>query len=341
MLHFDSDYMEGAHPAVMERLLQTNLESTPGYTTDAYCGKARELIRKACRCPEAEVYFLVGGTQTNEVAVSSVLKPYEGVISADSGHVNQHEAGAIEATGHKVLGLPHKDGKLTADAVGKYMADFLADESAEHMVRPGMVYISHPTELGTLYSLEELKALSDVCHKYGLPLYMDGARLGYGLAAPDSDLGLEDIALFCDMFYIGGTKVGALFGEALVITRPVALKQMITHIKRQGALLAKGRLLGVQFSTLFTDGLYMKISRHAIRMAGILTDALKSRGYEFFAPPQTNQIFVVLDNDTLARLKRHATFSVWQKLDSGRTSVRFVTSWATGEGDVNALIALL
>lgn len=337
MLHFDSDYMEGAHPAVMERLLQTNLESTPGYTTDAYCGKARELIRKACRCPEAEVYFLVGGTQTNEVAVSSVLKPYEGVISADSGHVNQHEAGAIEATGHKVLGLPHKDGKLTADAVGKYMADFLADESAEHMVRPGMVYISHPTEFGTLYSLEELKALSDVCHKYSLPLYMDGARLGYGLAA----LGLEDIALFCDMFYIGGTKVGALFGEALVITRPVALKQMITHIKRQGALLAKGRLLGVQFSTLFTDGLYMKISRHAIRMAGILTDALKSRGYEFFAPPQTNQIFVVLDNDTLARLKRHATFSVWQKLDSGRTSVRFVTSWATGEGDVNALIALL
>lgn len=341
MLHFDSDYMEGAHPAVMERLVQTNLESTPGYTTDGYCAQARDLIRKAFVCPLAEVHFLTGGTQTNAAAISSVLRPYEGVISADTGHVNQHEAGAIEATGHKVLGLPHVDGKLQAETVDKYMADFHADESMEHLVCPGMAYISHPTEYGTLYSLSELKALSQVCRKYGLPLYMDGARLGYGLVAPESDVRMEDIAELCDLFYVGGTKVGALFGEALVITRPVTVKQMITHIKRQGALLAKGRLLGVQFATLFTDGLYLEISRHAIRMASLLVDAFRSKGYEFLTPPQTNQIFIILDNSTLARLRQHATFSVWQKLDQSRTAVRFVTSWATWEEDVRELIGLL
>ncbi len=341
MLHFDSDYMEGAHPAVMERLVKTNLESTPGYTEDSYCSQARDLIRKACTCPEAEVYFLVGGTQTNAIAVSAVLKPYEGVVAADTGHINQHEAGAIEATGHKVLGLPHTDGKLQADVLDRYMSGFLADESAGHMVCPGMVYISHPTEYGTLYSLSELRALSDVCRRYGLPLYMDGARLGYGLAAPDSDVNLEDIASLCDMFYIGGTKAGALFGEALVITAPVALRQMITHIKRQGALLAKGRLLGVQFGALFSDGLYLEISRHAIRMAGLLTDALKSKGYVFFTPPQTNQVFPVLDSGALARLRQNATFSIWQRLDQSHVVARFVTSWATREEDVRELIALL
>lgn len=341
MLHFDSDYMEGAHPSVMERLMQTNLESTPGYTADDYCDRARTLIKKACGCPDAEVHFLVGGTQTNAVAVSSVLKPYEGVLAADTGHINWHEAGAIEATGHKVLGLPHEYGKLQASSVEMYMSDFLADESHEHMVCPGMVYISHPTEYGTLYSLEELKALSDTCRKYSLPLYMDGARLGYGLAAPGSDVSLDKIASLCDMFYIGGTKVGALFGEALVVTRTVTVRQMVTHIKRQGALLAKGRLLGLQFGTLFSDGMYIEISRNAIRMAGLLTEGLRSRGYEFLTPPQTNQIFVILDNSTLERLREHATFSIWQRLPESRTAVRFVTSWATREEDVRALIALL
>jgi len=252
MLHFESDYLEGAYPLVLERLMQTNMEQTPGYGIDVYCEAAREKIRLACAAPEAEVHFMVGGTQTNATLITAMLRPYEGVIAAESGHINQHEAGAVEAGGHKVLALPHAEGKLSATDVNRYVTDFYANPSWTAMVAPGMVYISQPTEYGTLYTLAELRALSAVCRKHHLPLYMDGARLGYALAAHGNDVTLETIASLCDVFYIGGTKVGALFGEALVMPRPGAIRQLSSIIKQRGVLLAKGRLLGLQFDTLFT-----------------------------------------------------------------------------------------
>lgn len=340
-MHFDTDYMEGAHPDVMRRLLETNLEQTVGYGSDPYTQRAKDLIRKACGAPEAGVHFLVGGTQTNSTVIDGLLRQHEGVIAAETAHINVHESGAIEATGHKVLTLPQHNGKLEAEEVEKYITDFYRDETYEHMVAPGMVYISHPTELGTLYSLDELEKLSAVCRRANIPLYMDGARLGYGLAAENTEVTLTDIARLCDVFYIGGTKVGALFGEAVVAPDPKRLPHFFPLIKQHGALLAKGRLLGIQFETLFTDHLYERMGKHAVRLALKLKEAFKSKGYKLQLDSPTNQQFVCLPNETINRLLQHATFELWGPRGEKETVVRFVTSWATREEDVDAFIRLL
>ena len=341
MQYFDSDYMEGAHPAILEKLLETNMEKTPGYGLDKYSERAKEKIRKACGCDNAEIYFLVGGTQTNAVVIKAVLRDYEGVIAAETGHISLHEAGAIESGGHKVLSLPHNNGKLTAQAVDKYIEEFYTDGNHEHMVFPGMVYISHPTEYGTLYTKKELEDLSSVCRKYDIPLYLDGARLGYALAASGTDVTLEDIAKSCDIFYIGGTKVGALFGEAVVITKPDMIKHFFTIIKQSGALLSKGRILGIQFDTLFTDDLYLKISENAINMANKMRKAFSEKGYELYCENPTNQVFVVLENSKMEELSKTVSFSFWEKFDENHTVVRFASSWATTEEDVNKLIEII
>lgn len=340
MLHFDTDYMEGAHAEVMRRLFETNLEQTPGYGADAYTAHAKELIRQACGQPDAAVHFLVGGTQTNATVIDALLRRHEGVLAAETAHINVHEAGAIEAAGHKVLVLPSHEGKVRADEVEVYIRQFYRDETYEHMVAPGMLYISHPTEYGTLYTLGELEALSRVCREADIPLYMDGARLGYGLAA-DTDVTLADIARLCDVFYIGGTKVGALFGEAVVSARPSLLPHFFPLIKQHGALLAKGRLLGVQFETLFTDGLYFHIGAHAVRLALKLKQAFVAKGYRLHLDSPTNQQFICLPNETIDRLAHEATFELWGPRGETETVVRFVTSWATREEDVDKLIALL
>ena len=341
MLYFLSDYTEGAHPKLLERLAETNLISQPGYGEDLFCAAAREKIRAACERPEADVYFLVGGTQANAVAISALLKRWEGVIAADTGHIGVHEAGAIEFTGHKVLALPGEDGKLAAGTVRDYCRAFYADETHDHMPFPGMVYISQPTELGTLYSRAELTALFAVCGEYGMRLFVDGARLGYGLMSPACDLTLPELAALCDVFYIGGTKVGALCGEALVFPRGDMPEHFATMVKQQGAMLAKGRLLGVQFDALFTDGLYWEIGRRAIRLAMKLKEGFREKGYPLFADSPTNQQFVILTAEQLQRLRREAAFETWAPLPDGRCAVRFVTSWATREEDVDALLALL
>lgn len=340
MLYFDCDYMEGAHPAILERLMESNMEHTYGYGTDSYCESAKEKIRKACGCPEAEIFFLVGGTQTNATVIKSLLRPFEGVIAAETGHINVHEAGAIETGGHKVLALPHTDGKLDAQTVGEYLRAFEADGSKSHMVQPGMVYISHPTEYGTLYTAEELRALKGVCSLYGIPLFLDGARLGYGLMAKETNVDMETIARCCDVFYIGGTKVGALFGEAVVFPKK-APKGFFTLMKQQGAVLAKGRLLGIQFDTLFTDGLYFQIAKHAIDMAMKLKETLTGAGCPLFIDSPTNQQFVILDAGRRAALKDRVSCEVWQELADGSAAVRFATSWATKEEDIEALGRIL
>lgn len=341
MLHFDSDYMAGAHPAILKKLTETNLEQTPGYGTDAYCERARELVRDVCECPQAEVFFLVGGTQTNATIVDSLLHKTQGAISADTGHIATHEAGAIEASGHKVLTLPNALGKIDASGVRSYCEWFYGDENHEHMVEPGVVYVSHPTEYGTIYQKDELEAIAAVCRAYDLPLFLDGARLGYGLAGEGADLTLPDIARLCDVFYIGGTKVGALFGEAVVFTKPELAKRFFTLMKQHGALLAKGRLLGIQFETLLQDGLYLDIARHAVGLAMKLKAAFAEKGYELAIDSPTNQQFVVLDEATKTRLGEHASFGFWETLDDGRTVVRFATSWSTPPEDIDALIELL
>lgn len=343
MLHFDCDYMEGAHPEVMRRLMETNLEQTPGYGNDRYTGNAKKLILEACGLDgeTGKVFLLVGGTQTNATVIDGLLARHEGVLAADTAHINVHEAGAIESTGHKVLALPSYDGKVKAADIEKYIKDFYADESHMHMVTPGMLYISHPTELGTLYSFSELEAISRVCRKAGIPLYLDGARLGYGLAADGTDVTLKDVARLCDVFYIGGTKIGTLFGEAVVVTRPDLLRNFTPLVKQHGALLAKGRLLGVQFETLFTDGLYMEISRHAVNMAMKLKKAFTDNGYRLFIDSPTNQQFVYLPNEEIDRLRKIASFELWGPRKDKETPVRFVTNWATREEDVNEFISHL
>ena len=341
MLHFDSDYMEGAHPSILEALSKINFEQNPGYGTDAYCASAKEKIRKACGCPGADVYFLEGGTQTNSIVITSLLRPWEGVLSADTGHVSLHEAGAIEYHGHKVLTIPNTLGKISASQVRAYMEQFLADANHDHMVFPGMVYISHPTEYGTLYTKEELEQLHSVCREFSLPLFLDGARLGYGLAAADTDVTLETLAKTCDVFYIGGTKVGALFGEAVVVPDPAALPHFFTVIKQRGALLAKGWLLGLQFDCLFSGNRYLNISRHALVLSEKLKKALLEKGYPLYLDSPTNQQFVILTKEQKERLSRIATFGFWENLDDGRCVVRFATSWATKEEDIDALIGQL
>ena len=309
MISFESDYIAGAHPKILERLAETNMEALVGYGDDKYCQMAEEKIKKACNRPNAKVHFLVGGTQTNQVVISSMLADYEGVIAATSGHISVHEGGAIEFTGHKVLTLNGTDGKLNAQDIDEYVTTFYNDGNHEHMVFPGMVYISHPTEYGTLYSKSELTAISSVCKKHNIPLFLDGARLGYGLASKQTNVTLQDIAELCNVFYIGGTKVGALCGEAVVFTHNNTPKHFITKKKQRGALLAKGRLLGIQFDTLFTDNLYMEISRHAIEMAEKLKSLLKEKGYRFYLESSTNQQFIILENKKMSKLAQNVCFS--------------------------------
>ncbi len=340
MLYFENDYCEGAHPAILQKLMETNFEKVSGYGTDPYCASAKEKIRKACDCPEADVYFISGGTQTNAIVIASMLNRWEGVIAAATGHVAGHEAGAIEYTGHKVLGLPQKNGKLDAETVRDFCKTFFADGNHDHMVFPGMVYISHPTEYGTLYTKAELEALSAVCHEFKLPLFLDGARLGYGLVSKGTDVTLADLARLTDVFYIGGTKVGALCGEAAVFPHG-APAHFMTMMKQQGALLAKGRLLGIQFDVLFTDDLYTKISENAITTANVLKRALSDKGYKFFMDSPTNQIFVVLSNEQLAALEGKAKFGFWEKYDDTHTVVRIATSWATKMEEIMQLIELM
>ena len=341
MLHFESDYMAGAHPEVLQRLIETNLEQTVGYGADEYTARARELIREACGAPEARVHFLVGGTQTNATVIDGLLARHEGVLAAESGHISVHEAGAIEASGHKVLTLPQYEGKVSAEDVARYIDDFYRDETYEHMVAPGMLYISFPTEYGTLYSLAELEALSQVCHSAKIPLYIDGARLGYALGAEGCDVTIRDIARLADVFYIGGTKVGALFGEAVVVTNPTLLPHLFPLVKQHGALLAKGRLLGVQFEALFSDGLYERIGRKATSLALRLKDGFERLGYRSVVDSPTNQQFFLLPNEVIDRLKPHAGFEYWGPRGESESTVRFVTSWNTTDNDITALLQLL
>lgn len=340
-MNFTCDYTEGAHPLILQRLTETNMVQEPGYGEDSFCAEARTKIREACGSPFADVFFLVGGTQTNATVIDAVLRPGEGVLAATTGHISVHEAGAIEFSGHKVLALPGSDGKLQASVMTSWLETFYADASWEHMVAPGMVYISFPTEYGTLYSLAELKAIKEVCIKYKLPLFLDGARLGYGLASPACDMTLQDIASICDVFYIGGTKVGALCGEAVVFPYGAAPKGFFTTIKRHGALLAKGRLLGVQFETLFTDGLYLSIASNAIARAMEVKSLFAAKGIPFYLDSPTNQQFPILTPEQMAFLKGKVEFEVWERLADGRCVTRFATSWATTKENVTALALLL
>ena len=339
MIYFNSDYLEGAHPSIMVKMAETNMVQTVGYGEDEYCEAAREKIKAACQAPEADVHFLVGGTQTNTTVIAAILRPWQGVISAVSGHINCHEAGAIESTGHKVITLPTDNGKITAQQVADYVEWHRNDESTEHIVQPGMVYISHPTEAGTLYTKAELTELYDTCRRYGLPLYIDGARLGYGLAAEESDMTLPEFARLCDVFYIGGTKVGALFGEAVVIMNESLKKDFRFIMKQRGGRLAKGRLLGIQFDALFTDDLYFKISRHAIEMAHQIRDIFVSAGYPLLFDSPTNQQYPIMSDDELAILGKSFGYEYWERVDETHSGVRFCASWATKQEHVDALRA--
>ncbi len=337
LVSFECDYIAGAHPEILKRLTETNMEALPGYGMDHYTESAKEKIKAACGCPDAQVEFLVGGTQTNSVVISTMLRDWEGVIAADSGHVSVHESGAIEFTGHKVIELPAHDGKLRAEDVRRFMETFDKDLTHDHMVFPGMVYISYPTEPGTLYSKAELEALSDLCHEYGIPLYLDGARLGYGLMSKASDLTLEDIARLTDVFYIGGTKVGALCGEAVVFTKGNRPAHFMTSVKKRGALLAKGRLLGIQFDTLFTDDLYFKISRHAIEMAEKIKGIIREKGWRVYMDSPTNQQLIIMNEKEMEELGKHVMFDRWGVYDAEHTIVRLASSWSTTDADLEEL----
>lgn len=340
MLHFDSDYMEGAHPEILKRLSEINFQKHPGYGTDAICESAREKIRGACGCPEAEIYFLVGGTQTNATVIRGLLRPFQGVLAADSGHISIHEAGAVEAGGHKVITIESREGKLCAESVREYLIRFYGDENHAHMVKPGMVYISHPTEYGTLYTKQELKELSKVCREYKIPLYLDGARLSYALAAEGTDVTLKVIGENCDVFYIGGTKNGAMMGEAVVFPKSMT-EDFFTIVKQSGALMAKGWMLGVQFDVLFTEDLYLTCGINGIRTAGMLRQGLRKKGYSFYIDSPTNQLFVVLENEKMEELKEKVSFSFWETMDENHSVVRFATSWATQEDEVEKLLSFL
>ena len=338
MIRFNSDYLEGAHPRIMARLMETNLVQTPGYGEDEYCDSARQIIRGLCDAPEADVQFLVGGTQTNATVLAAALLPYQGVISPDTGHIAVHESGAIESSGHKVITVPNIEGRLTAGQVDELCRLHFSDESHEHMVMPGAVYISNPTEIGTLYDREELAALRGVCDKWNLILFLDGARLGYGLASPENDLDLPFLARACDVFTIGGTKQGLLFGEALVIRNEGLSRNFRYMIKQKGGMLAKGRLLGLQFEEALRDGLYMELSRRAIGLAMKLRTALHEMGVPFMVESPTNQQFPVLPDSLLEKLREKYSFGTIQKMEESHTCVRFCTSWATEESAVDQLI---
>ncbi len=338
MYRFASDYQEGCHPRILKALTQTNLEQTVGYGCDPYCDTARDLIRTAAKAPEADVHFLMGGTQANATVVSALLRPHQGVLTAETGHIAVHESGAIEATGHKVLPLPSTDGKLTAKQVEDVINAHYADANHEHTVQPGMVYISHPTENGTLYTRQELYDLSRICRAYHVPLYMDGARLAYALTAGGNDLTLDEIAAKVDVLCIGGTKCGALFGEAVMVLKKELKSDFRYILKQRGGMLAKGRLLGLQFLTLFTDGLYTEISEKANRQADKIRDALKKNGFPLLYQGNSNQIFTVVTNDILAFLNEKYAFDEWGKPDEYHTAIRICTSWATDDEAVKDLI---
>lgn len=341
MLAFECDYNNGAHPALLRRLLEANETAEPGYGHDRYTAAAAEKIKSFCGCPDADVYLLAGGTQTNAVVLRAILAPHEGAVAAATGHIHVHEAGAPEAAGVKVLALPSHDGKIDAGELAAYARRFYADESREHMVYPGAVYLSHPTEYGTLYRKAELTAIAEVCKAYGMRLFLDGARLGYGLMSRNTDVTIRDIAALCDVFYIGGTKVGALIGEAVVFPKGNMPPHFENHVKRLGAMLAKGRLIGAQFDALFTDDLYLQLGRRGIETAERLKDILHEKGYRFFLETDTNQQFVILENAQMARLAESVRFSQWEPYDESHTVVRFATSWSTRDEDLAALRELL
>ncbi len=341
MIHFNSDYLEGGHPAIMQAMMDTNMMQTIGYGEDPISARAREKVKAACEAPDADVHFLIGGTQTNTTVIASVLRPYEGVICAVSGHINCHEAGAIESTGHKVLALPTDDGKITAKQVADYVQWHDTDESYEHIVYPGMVYISQPTEGGTLYSKAELTEMYETCKKLDLKLFIDGARLGYGLVSPQCDMTLPELARLCDIFYIGGTKQGALFGEAVVIMDPALKKNFRPLQKQRGAMMAKGRLLGIQFDVLFTDELYFKIAKNALDMAAQVREIFLSHGYPLYFDSPTNQQFFTIPNDELAEIGKEFGYEFWEFTDDDHTAVRFCSSWATTQEQVDALAACI
>ncbi len=338
MIYFNNDYSEGCHPQVLDALVCTNMEQTPGYSEDRYCAAAAEKIRRLCGREDVAVHFLVGGTQTNLTVIDAALRPHQGAICADSGHINVHETGAVEATGHKVLPLPSSEGKISAEQVKKAVLLHRADGAFEHIVQPKLVYISHPTELGTLYTKAELEALHEICQELGLYLFLDGARLGYGLMAEGSDVTMQDIARCCDVFYIGGTKVGALFGEAVVIGNPALKEDFRYLIKQHGGMLAKGRLLGVQFDALFTDDLYFRISRHADLMADKIRTVLEDLKVPYLMPGITNQIFPILPDTVLEELAKTICFTEMERIDAHHRAIRFCTSWATPEENAQFLI---
>ena len=342
MILFRCDYAEGAHPEILKRLTETNFEQLDGYGCDPYTENAKRKILAACNCPDGVVYLLVGGTQTNATVISALLHDCEGAVAVQTAHINVHEAGAVEYTGHKVMTLPQHQGKMDPGELEAFLAACDADVNKDHMVWPGLVYISLSTEYGTIYTRAELTELQAIAHRYGLPLFIDGARLGYALASPACDYTLADLKDLCDVFYIGGTKVGALCGEAVVFPRKeTAPKHFFTTIKQHGALLAKGRLLGVQFDTLFTDGLYLRIARNAIERAQELIAVLKECGIPFFLESPTNQQFVILENGLLERLSREVGFDIWEPFDASHTVVRFATSWATTPEQIRRLRAIL
>lgn len=339
MIRFNCDYSEGAHPRILEKLAQTNLEQAPGYGQDTYCRQAADLIKSLCQTPQAEVHFLAGGTQTNLTVIAACLRPYQTVISADSGHINVHETGAIEATGHRILTVPEQNGKLTAEQIARCCKEHWLDDNPEFSPQPKLVYISFPTEYGTLYSKEELSAIRRVCDENNLFLFADGARLGYGLEAPGNDVTLADLAACCDVFYIGGTKIGALLGEAVVIVNPKLQKDFRYFMKQKGAMLAKGRILGIQFLALFEDGLYFKLSKHADEMAQIIRQACAECGFEFLYDSPTNQQFPIMPDDLIKQLEELYAFSHTKRLDHRRSAIRICTSWATRREDVEQLVA--
>lgn len=341
MLSFESDYILGAHEKVLDALVKTNAEMLSGYGNDIHTKNAEELIKKACNSPDSEVYFLMGGTQANKTVIATVLKPFEGVIAPTTGHVSLHEVGAIEYTGHKVIELPGKDGKLEADTVRRYLEMFYGDENNSMMVVPGMIYVSYPTEYGTIYTKEELTELRSIADEYGMKLFLDGARLGYGLMSRKADLTLADIAELCHVFYIGGTKVGALCGEAVVFAKGYAPERFRSLTKQHGAMTAKGRLLGVQFEALFTDGLYFEISKNAIDRAEDMKQLFKTKGYEFLIDSPTNQQFIILTDEQIAKIGEKCRFCFWERVDESRCAVRFATSFATTEADISALAEII
>lgn len=341
MISFTCDYIEGAHPEILRRLTETNMEQVNGYGEDHFCDSAKEKIRGATGCPDADIFFLVGGTQTNSTIIDALLQSYEGVVAVETGHIAVHEAGAIEFCGHKVLTLPAHNGKMSASELRQMLEHFHGDPTWPHMVYPGMVYISFPTEYGTIYTKAELSDIQQVCRDFKIPFFIDGARLGYGLSSDAADVDLKELAQLCDVFYIGGTKVGALCGEAVVFPKGDAPRHLFTIIKQHGALMAKGRLLGIQFDTLFTDDLYFRISRHAIEMAGRLKQLFAAKGIPFYIDSPTNQQFPILTQEQMQALEGKVLFEVWDTLPDGRCVTRFATSWATPPENIDVLESLL